>query len=254
MTYQVSWSNRFEVKPDRWVYQPTALSKKNGQIICNILNKKWKKPSYYYHLRSGGHVQALKKHLDNNYFIAVDLQNFFGSISRSRVTRSLKSFLSYNVARKIAKESTVKSTGSCPHSHYLPYGFVQSPLLASVCLFYSSLGTLLYAINRNALYTLSVYMDDIVISSNNAEMLDELYKTVCEVTNKSGFIINKKKSQSVSSRIDVFNITLSHQLLEITNERFIKFQQIYTTSQSQAQKDGIQSYVYSVNPSQVSLL
>ncbi|PSW29617.1 hypothetical protein C9J19_05940 [Photobacterium phosphoreum] len=255
MSYTVSWSNRFEIKQDRWVYNPTIECRKQGRLIIKELNKQWTKPVYYYHLRDGGHVAALNNHIKSNYFATLDLSNFFGSISRSRITRALKTIIGYDDARKVAKLSTVKSPENYQYSHYLPYGFVQSPLLASICLFDSSLGKLLDTIyKKNTEVNVSVYMDDIVISSKNKTKLSRVYEEIKLAAYKSKFDLNDNKTCPVSTQTKAFNIIISTGEMSIENKRFQKFKEIYSTSQSLPQKHGIGGYVGSVNKQQARLL
>ncbi|MBB1404861.1 hypothetical protein H5079_04455 [Pseudoalteromonas sp. SG44-5] len=254
MIYNSSWSNRFEIKPGRWVYNPSSSSRKSGENVLKTLNKSWRSPSYYYHLRSGGHVEALSVHLQNNFFSTIDIADFFGYISRSRITRALKKIISYEKAREIAKLSTVKVMGNYPHSHHLPYGFIQSPLLASICLADSALGIFLEEIYKNNLATVSVYMDDIVISSNDESALNNIYDKLIDKLEKSKFLINDKKSNKVSEKTTAFNIEIYHNEMKIEYERFVKFQRAYSLSNSDHQKKGIGSYVGSVNKKQSKLL
>lgn len=249
-----SWSNRFEIKPGRWVYNPTDESREFGQQVLNLLQKKWIKPSYYYHLRSGGHVEALSVHLNNAYFATIDIKDFFGYISRSRITRALKAMLGYERAREIAKLSTVNICGNYPHKHHLPYGFVQSPLLASICLFESSFGKLINHIFENEHASVSVYMDDIVISSNDINELNKLYNQMLVEARKSKFVINNKKSKPPENFAIVFNIKIMNKAMEVEKERFLKFKNAYALSESENEKHGIGSYVGSVNKGQAELL
>src|SRR6188474_2119178 len=106
------WLNRFELKPGRWVYVPAADTRASGIAIKAKVEKLWSPPNYFYHLRSGGHVAALRSHTGNNIFFKADIQNFFGSINRTRITRCLKSKISYKVAREWAVASTVQDPGS----------------------------------------------------------------------------------------------------------------------------------------------
>ena len=87
------WVNRFELKPGRWVFEPSAESKALGQKIKAAVEKAWRPPNFYFHLRSGGHVEAVRSHLENTHFLRVDIQDFFGSVNRTRITRCLKSRL-----------------------------------------------------------------------------------------------------------------------------------------------------------------
>jgi hypothetical protein len=254
MIYKLSWSSRFEIKAGRWVYIPTLESRNVGQQIIKLLNKSWKKPSYYYHLRNGGHVEALNIHIENRFFATLDITDFFGNISRSRITRSLKPIVGYDVARKIAKLSTIKASKNYIHSHQLPYGFNQSPILASICLFSSSLGSLLERINKDGSAMVSVYMDDIVVSSQNEHSLINIFEKIKTAAGKSRFLLSESKTKTVANKTEAFNIVLSHRDLRIEYDRFVKFQYAFSASKSEAQKHGIESYVGSVNKQQAKLL
>jgi hypothetical protein len=135
------WDHKFELKPACWVFVPTEESKQHGYNLKQKIESKWRAPHYYFHLKSGGHVEALKKHLGNKYFAQADIKNFFNSISRSRVTRALNSlFKDYDLARSSACSSVVADPDSTEGEFILPFGFVQSPIIASLCLYQSALG------------------------------------------------------------------------------------------------------------------
>ena len=138
-----SWINRFELKPNCWVYVPSKESRKEGKAIKSTIEKHWLPPSYYCHLKPGGHVKALKLHINSNFFIRAYISQFFNSINRTRVTREFKKiYPSYTIARKNACKSVVPSPFE-KGNFILPYGFVQSLIIASICLFKSRLGKFL---------------------------------------------------------------------------------------------------------------
>lgn len=254
MTSTVSWINRFEVKPGRWVYNPTPRSRETGCQILNLLNNSWKKPSYYYHLRDGGHVKALKVHIYNSFFAKIDIKDFFGAISRTRITRALKSVVDYPTARRIAKISTVKTESNYLHSHHLPYGFIQSPILASICLFDSSLGRFLEELTRDNRLIVSIYVDDIIISSNDQVFLSHIYELTLDKLSRSHFIMNSDKSSNATTSVSAFNIQLSHKSLILEKARFEELRIKYLTTDSEYVREGIKSYINSVNPAQVQQL
>lgn len=255
MESNVSWLNRFEIKPGRWVYCPNDETRVYGKKILKITLRRWNIPPYYFHLLKGGHVQALTKHMNSEYFATIDLKDFFGSVSRTRITRALKPICGYDLAREIAKRSTIKALSEkYPHSHHLPYGFVQSPLLASISLFDSTLGKLLHKLYGSHNVIVSVYMDDIVISSRNKENLIHIFDEILMATKKSKFNINEIKTLPVAASVTAFNIELSHGLLQVTESRFQKFSSIYSESNSEQQKQGIAGYVGSINRHQAKLL
>jgi len=254
MCLTLGWVNRFEVKPGTWVYEPSAQSRKHGRSIITNVKKKWTSPLYYFHLRDGGHVKALEKHINNKFFASLDIKDFFGSISRTRITRTLKEYFGYDLARKIAKISTVKHHTESQHSHSLPYGFVQSPLLASICLHKSTLGIELDKCFKDTNITVSLYMDDIVLSSKNEKIVTDWIEKLKDAAIRSKFTLNSQKESLTGPSVVAFNIELAHHSMSITKSRFDKFLFEYKNSTSKAQQEGIGGYVGSVNKIQATLL
>jgi hypothetical protein len=171
------WTTKFKTKNNSWVFVPNTESREYGKNLKLQIERKWNKPDYYFHLRDGGHVEALKCHLNNTYFIHVDIKNFFGNISKSRITRNLKPFFGYTNSRSIAIESTVRLHSNIEDKYILPFGFVQSPILASLCLHKSRLGVFLDLLNEGDDFVVSVYMDDIIISGKNIRKLKSIVTT-----------------------------------------------------------------------------
>jgi len=250
MNTNPKWTHKFEIKPDSWVFVPSDFSVQEGKNIKEQIEKKWQPSAAYYHLKAGGHVAALKSHMKNKYFLRLDIENFFGSINRSRITRTLKPYFSYETAREIAVNSTVVIPNSFPKKYMLPFGFIQSPILASICLEKSSLGKFSNSLLGQSGVTVTIYMDDIIISTNDNELLMEISEKIKTVSNKSGFGINPRKQEGPSEQITAFNIKLSHKNLEISDDRMIEFLFAYKNSESYYQKKGIASYVGTVNPLQ----
>ncbi len=136
-----TWLNRFELKAGRWVYVPTPEARASGAEIKRQIEKEWSPPDYYLHLQKGGHIAALRSHIGNNIFLKADVQNFFGSINRTRVTRCLKTKFSYETAREFATASTVTDRGI--HGARYPMASCSRSRYASLCLSASALGRLL---------------------------------------------------------------------------------------------------------------
>jgi hypothetical protein len=249
MSTSKRWIHKFQIKNNVWVFVPDNESRRYGNEIKSNIDKKWKKPSYYYHFRDGGHVAALKSHINNTFFIHADIQDFFGAINKSRVTRNLKSFFGYKIAREIAEKSTVQ----CPHSnvkkYVLPFGFVQSPILASFCLHKSRLGVYLDKLYDSGDFKVSVYMDDIIISGKKLEDLNEILVKLNSISDHSGFQLNIKKTQ-ISSTIKSFNIELSHNKLRISKERMCEFISHYMSG-GKYRRIGILCYISTVNKKQL---
>ena len=248
------WTSKFEIKPGTWVFVPSDASIKSGIEIKSAIEDGWTPPKNYYHLRNGGHVAALKAHSDNTCFIHLDIKDFFGSINKSRVTRCLKRLFGYSEARRITIESTVKHPYADPVKFILPFGFVQSPIIASRCLFSSSLGKHLNSLSRTKNLVVSVYMDDIIISMKTQESAELVVNDVKKEAEKSKFVLNEVKEEGPAVEITAFNIKLSHRKLKIEPERISKFINDYMNSESDNQRNGYRRYIASVNPAQSKLL
>lgn len=254
MAFHKLWDHKFELAPGKWVFIPSDESKEQGKQIVSELKRKWRPPLYYHHCHRGGHIQAIKKHLGHHFFFHIDIENFYISINRSRVTRVLKKYFNYEIAREYARNSTVRLTLDTHSRIILPFGFIQSSFIASLCLKQSALGSRLHQLSFSPNFKVSVYVDDIIVSSNNLHLLEQEYLNVLLACRRSKWQINTNKTSAPSQKISVFNIDLSYQKLIISKKRMTQFSKAFSESTSVAQKNGIFNYIYSINPAQVKLL
>ncbi|MFL9888289.1 reverse transcriptase domain-containing protein [Paraburkholderia agricolaris] len=248
------WDSKFELRPGKWVFVPNGDTIELGRKIKDDLRQRWKAPAYYYHLRDGGHVAALKAHLGQTCFIHVDIENFFQRINRSRVTRVLKGIYSYAEARDIANLSTVRLPEDAEMRYILPYGFVQSTLLASICLRKSALGNYLKRLAATDGIEVSVYVDDIIISLTDQALAEDIFADVKGIAEKSGLDLNQKKEQGPADRISAFNIELSQHSLNVLPDRWLAFLDAMRETENPHRQQAILGYVDSVNPAQATQL
>lgn len=247
------WSTKFELKPGRWVFVPTADAAALGKKIKTSLEAKWKPPPYYYHLREGGHVAALKAHVAHETFLHLDIQNFFGSIGRTRITRCLKPIVGYKLAREWAIESTVWNPAD-PGRSMIPYGFIQSQMLASICLRESALGRCLHKIQASAEAEVSVYVDDIIVSTKN-QNVRELHGRIKTAAVRTAFSLNTEKEQGPARGIRAFNVRLSSGLLAVTEDRLNRFiEALSDPDASEPKREAIIAYIRSINAEQASAI
>ena len=239
------WIHKFELKPGKWIYHPSREAIAIGAQIKKSVRKAWTPPDNYFHFRPGGHIEALKLHLGSTIFCHLDIKDFFGSVNRSRITRSLKPFFGYAHAREMANDSTVQHPVE-KGRYMLPYGFVQSPLLASLAFYDSALGRCLSDISERGLLV-SIYVDDLVISGNDLSLINEGVSAVYLAARKSHFQFNELKSQGPSDRITVFNIDISKSKIEIHTEKLYEFHEKFLATDNFHVKRGISNYIRSVN-------
>lgn len=250
MSSSERWMSKFQIKEDTWVFVPTNETIEYGLVVKKAIEEKWSPPSIYYHLKKGGHIKALCQHLSNKYFIHLDIQDFFGRINRSRITRCIKDFMSYENSRDIAIKSTVRKPDATERRYILPFGFVQSPIIASLCMSKSALGRRLVNISKRLDFEVSIYMDDIIVSTNDLVGLNSQLDLIEAAAIRSGFPLNKDKQEGPGPSVTAFNICISQGLLEITGDRITEFTNTYSHSTNEYQRAGILSYIRSINPKQ----
>src|SRR5687768_13796623 len=144
------------------IFVPNDECLRRGKSVIRFCSKKFTLPPYFFHYQPGGHVAALHRHIRNQFFFRIDIENFFYSISRRRVAEALHAMV-YRRARDYAKWSCVKNPGGGP-AYALPIGFIQSPVLASIVMLRSPLAVAVERANANGVFV-SVYFDDFVGSS-----------------------------------------------------------------------------------------
>ena len=249
------WLHKFKIKQDCWVFVPDEETIQRGNDIKCKIESHWQAPYYYAHLNAGGHVAAIKSHLSSTLFIRADIHQFFNQINRSRVTRNLKNiFGSYKVARQIANESVVRLPNIKDKKFILPFGFVQSAIIASVCLRNSALGGYLEQLLKEG-FIVSVYMDDIIISTCQSMKEAEIARSrLIEIANKSELPLNPHKTMGPAEEITVFNIKLMHGNMEIADDRLADFKKSIFESENKYQINGVLGYVTTVSPNQADYL
>lgn len=215
MLYQ--YSHKIEIR-GRVIHVPSLEGKANGTNIIRHVLRLWAPPRYFYHLQPGGHVAAIKSHLGHRYFLRLDIEDFFGSVTRTKVDRSLKAIgIKQIKAWHYAQVSTVPSN-SRPPRYSLPFGFRQSPILASLALERSHVGkTLEDAVNSG--FCATVYMDDIVCSGDDYSSLLMFRARLEDAAACSGFRLSASKTTGPCTSIEVFNLAVSHLRLRLTEQR-----------------------------------
>ncbi|WP_334063329.1 reverse transcriptase domain-containing protein [Limimaricola cinnabarinus] len=221
------------------VFEPSDLGRRIGYDLKQQIEDVVNFPDFYYHLRKGGHVAALHSHRPRRFFCKVDLENFFYSISKSRAVRVIKDI---GVGRAVhyGKWSCVKSPYAEP-SYALPYGFVQSPILASLTLHASSLGQFLENLPKSI--HAAVFVDDISLSSDDFATLEEKYNELQDVIGAAGFRVNPAKSVSPCQGLSIFNCDLKMGSSAVSQGRIDKFHEV---ERSPASVEGFERYVFSV--------
>lgn len=241
-----NYTSRINIGNNKYAYVQDERFAKKADFYLSRISQYWTCPDYYFHLNSGGHVAGVKKHIYSKYFSKFDIERFYFHVTKNKILRSLKKIgMPFSIADQIASESVVLADGKFS----LPYGFVQSPILASIVLQQSALGRFIGTLAQS--FPLTVYMDDVIVSHRNDDQsLFELSQKVIRIAELSRLPINPNKVTVAKSEIQVFNICLAYKRASITNQRMADFCVQLQNCIKKEQVDGILRYVLSVNADQ----
>jgi hypothetical protein len=213
------------------IFAQSDLGTRIGKDIARKVGAKYRFDPFVFHIRkSGGHVAALHTHRNHHFFARVDIRRFFYGIGRNRVRRAL-SGIAIERANHYAKWSCVKNPYDGP-TYVLPYGFVQSPILATLVLLESQLGALLRELDADPRISVTLYMDDITISSDEIDVLNCAFKRMVETLEPAGFDANLDKLREPQPKMDLFNCSLVNAQTEVLPDRVDRFHAELRSAQS----------------------
>lgn len=252
MAEDYRYRGRFELGhgSGKYVYVQTEKYKDFGRKLISKVRAKWTPPPYFFHLAKGGHVEAARLHIDSSYFAHLDLKKFFNSCRRSRVVRALKSIgFKQRQALEYSSDSLVRLGGE----RVIPYGFSQSPILASICLHHSALGNALASLHEEG-EKVSVYVDDIVVSGDAEAEVEDLVDRLIKSAEQARFALAHDKVTGTQPEITPFNLVLANDKLELSAKQYAEFKARVAEDPSSAVALGTIRYAEFVNPSQAETL
>lgn len=233
----------FEIKPGKPVYIQRKDALERGLALTAEVEEQYQpNPLFYHFKRRGGHVAAMRVHTANSHFSRFDLEDFFAHVTRTKIVRAL---LNLGWAPREAFEDASDSVVVRAGAKVLPFGFHQSPLLATLVLEQSALGKFLIGLAAEGL-TVSVYMDDILISSNDRDRLEAVSDELVSIATDAGFPLSTSKSAVAMEEAEVFNCLLSEQKIRFLDRRMAKFIADHGVA-SEAGQLAIQGYIRAVS-------
>jgi hypothetical protein len=245
-----NYVHRIPLGEDKWAYEQKPSLIEPANIWMDEIRKRWQPPNYFFHLRSGGHVAAARSHLKNRYFAKTDLRRFFEQVTKNRIIRRLSGLgFQPDDAIDFAVASTIRISTDGQDRFALPYGFVQSPLLASLDIDKSELGRTFSNLDKSG-HTISVYVDDIVISGPTKEQVEEGLTLIRDAASVSNYEINEAKSTNTLPSMVAFNIAFGHEYMHVTDDRITEFEQAILTTYDEDAKIAVLAYIKSINHAQ----
>jgi retron-type reverse transcriptase len=187
---------RYKIKKSdgskRLIMQPSSeLKAIQAWILRNILEKL--QPSRYAtaYIKGFGLSENTKFHNNNRYFICLDLEEFFPSISFRRIM-NLFSLIGYS------RTAAYFFTNLTTCDNILPQGGVTSPCISNLIASKLDRRIAGFTSRRNISY--SRYADDMTISSNNPIILIKSFDIIEKIINSEHFSLNRKKIRVMGPR------------------------------------------------------
>ncbi len=158
-----------EIK-EREIIQPSERLKRILHFLAkNVFDYGSVVNEVVFSYRKGVNVRdAVLPHSKNRFFYQTDIANFFGSLSKPLVSKSIQSGLQSVPISDIHEYADV-ILNLVSYKDSLPLGFPTSPAISNMCLFDFDEELLKQSNDLGLKYTR--YADDIILSSNNEQTL-----------------------------------------------------------------------------------
>jgi retron-type reverse transcriptase len=176
----------------REILQPCKdLKALQSWILRNILDGLAPTPYATAYVKDKNLLHNVSPHSANRYFLCLDLEDFFPSISDGRVA---------NIFRLIgySRRAAFFLSALCTYDGGLPQGAVTSPALSNLVAAKLDRRIAGFTSRRNIVYTR--YADDITLSSNNPARLCKAMHTVIRIIENERFSVNAEKTRMVGPR------------------------------------------------------
>lgn len=164
------------------------------KILTRLLNK-ISIPDYIFAFEKNKSIPSMAQmHTKKEVVISLDIKNFFPSINQNTIADILvKLGIGESPARTISEICTFK--------HFVPQGALTSPKISNL-ISALSFGPIIKRFCDDKGLTLSIYADDITISSSDKEVnIGEVLSFVTKTVQSFGFRINKTKTKVMKKHI-----------------------------------------------------
>ncbi len=163
-------------------------------LILKKILEKFEIPDYIYAFEVGKNIPEMAaKHVGKKVVVSLDIKDFFPSIKQSRL---LEIFVSVGVDATAA----ITLSELCTYKAFVPQGALTSPKVSNIVAA-RSFGPEIKEYCDQHGYTLTIYADDITISSDDhVDDIAGLLEAITNIVHKHGFRVNRKKTKVMSDR------------------------------------------------------
>lgn len=230
----------------RLISQPSReLKAVQAWILRNILDKLSSSPCSKGFEVGASILENARPHIGSNYLLTIDLEDFFPSVTASKVYGVFSS-VGYN------KDLAILLTNLCTYGGGLPQGAPTSPKLANLVCAKLDARIQGYAGPRGIVYTR--YADDMTFSAHTASKIRKVKHFIGTIIDDEGFKINHKKTALCGTKRQkkVTGLIISENFVGIGRVKYreirAKLHHLFTSKSSDfSHVNGLLSYIYSVD-------
>lgn len=201
----------------------------------NFLSKLPVSPSAKGFLKGYSYIDFLEEHIGHEYFLRLDIKDFFDSITKDMLKESLSPFAEEVIKPEIVELCTLDIEESQGSVTRVPQGFVTSPAVSNLVLRRIDQRIRKYCrayykeMSREIFYTR--YADDMLFSSVgfNFKKHKNFKRMIAHILEENGFSLNesktifKKEEISLSGYVIHNDVHLSRKKLRNINEVIFQF-------------------------------
>lgn len=170
-------------------------------------------------VRGESYVRFLSPHVKKNFYLRLDIKDFFGSISSRLIKKCFKEFFSDS-----DKEMVDSFVSLCTYNGHLPQGAITSPAISNIIFRRADQRILKYCQSFDAKYNngqkydedicYTRYADDLLFSSNYTDFSKDSYFSgmISSILKDFGFKINKSKVKHGKGQISLSGYVISENI------------------------------------------
>lgn len=190
--HYTTFSIRKKSGKKRYIHNPSSLMRvAQYRILTRILDK-LTLPDYIFAFERDKSIPGMADlHIGKRCVISVDIKDFFHSITQAKVKALLQDLgIRSTPATTMSELMTFKS--------FVPQGALTSPKVSNL-IAATTFGPEIKTLCDQKGYTLTIYADDVTISSDGPMEIKETIDALLEIITRHGFRINKQKTKVMTS-------------------------------------------------------
>ena len=180
-------------------------------------------------IKNASYIDYLIEHKNKNYYLRMDIQHFFDSITKEQIEENLKEYI--NIPRLLNYCIEL-----CTLNGKLPQGAITSPAISNIIFRRIDQRITKYCQKFDIEYTR--YADDLLFSSNKLDFSKEkwFYKKIKYILKDNGFLSNYNKKRTAKNKISFSgyvvqnDVHLSRKKLKDINKILYYFKDTSNTS------------------------